>query len=126
MQFDFNFSSNEPLYLQVAKQIEEAIFMNGFSEGDQVPSTTEISRQFHINPATVLKGMNILVSEEIIEKHRGLGMFVKKNAQERIRMKRQNEFFDDYVSGMVVEAQKLKLTEKQLIEMIERGYEKNE
>ncbi|TDG80001.1 hypothetical protein C5L31_000608 [Secundilactobacillus malefermentans] len=114
------------MYLQVAKQIEEAIFMNGFSEGDQVPSTTEISRQFHINPATVLKGMNILVSEEIIEKHRGLGMFVKKNAQERIRMKRQNEFFDDYVSGMVVEAQKLKLTEKQLIEMIERGYEKNE
>lgn len=78
MQFNLDDNSQEPLYLQVARQLEDAIFLKGFDEGEQVPSTTEISKQFHINPATVLKGMNILVSEEIIEKHRGLGMFVTK------------------------------------------------
>ena len=57
----FNFNSTEPIYLQVANQLEEAIFTKAFLDGTQVPSTTEISKEFHINPATVLKGMNILV-----------------------------------------------------------------
>ncbi len=67
----FNFDSTEPLYLQVAEQIEEAIFLNSFEEGAQVPSTTEISKQFHINPATVLKGMNILVTAGFFRKKSG-------------------------------------------------------
>ena len=53
----FNFNSTEPIYLQVANQLEEAIFTKAFLDGTQVPSTTEISKEFHINPATVLKGM---------------------------------------------------------------------
>lgn len=64
----FNFNSTEPIYLQVADQIEEAIFTETFVEGEQIPSTTEISKEFHINPATVLKGMNILVDAQLIEK----------------------------------------------------------
>lgn len=52
----FNFNSTEPLYLQVENQIEEAIFMQVFRENEQIPSTTEISQNFHINPATILKG----------------------------------------------------------------------
>ncbi len=68
---EFNFNSTEPLYLQVAQQLEEAIFTGSFAEDQQVPSTTEISKQFHINPATVLKGMNLLVAKELIEKKTG-------------------------------------------------------
>src|SRR5699024_4893223 len=62
----FNFNSTEPIYLQVANQLEEAIFTKAFLDGTQVPSTTEISKEFHINPATVLKEMNILVKERIL------------------------------------------------------------
>lgn len=58
----FNFDSPEPIYLQVAEQLEEAIFTGIYRAGEQVPSTTEMSKEFHINPATALKGMNRLVA----------------------------------------------------------------
>jgi DNA-binding transcriptional regulator YhcF (GntR family) len=118
----FNFDSTEPLYLQVAEQIEEAIFLQSFQEGEQVPSTTEISKQFHINPATVLKGMNILVTAGFLEKKRGLGMFVTSGAPEKIREKRQTEFYHDYIVNLVNEAKKLTLTETAIIDMVKRGF----
>lgn len=123
MQFDF--SGQEPIYLQVANQIEEGIFTGAFKEETQVPSTTEMSREFHINPATVLKGMNILVTEKLVEKRRGLGMFVKKGAYQLILEKRQSAFFEDYVKKIVSEAKNLKLSEVELIKLIQRGFKTN-
>lgn len=118
----FNFNSTEPIYLQVADQIEEAIFTQTFAEGEQIPSTTEISKEFHINPATVLKGMNILVDAQLIEKRRGVGMFVIPGAQARIVEKRRDQFYTDYVKKLVSEAQKLHITQEELATLIERGF----
>lgn len=64
----FDFQSDIPLFQQVANQLEEEIFHEVYKEGDQVPSTTEISTGYQINPATVLKGMNLLVSEQVLGK----------------------------------------------------------
>ena len=121
----FDFDGNTPLYLQVAEQIEEAILTNGFKSGEQVPSTTEISREFHINPATVLKGMNILVNDEIIEKRRGLGMFVLEGARERITDKRRTQFYEDNIQPLINAARQIGLSEAVLAEMIKRGYADN-
>ncbi|AVK61004.1 GntR family transcriptional regulator [Lactobacillus sp. CBA3605] len=118
----FNFNSTEPIYLQVADQIEEAIFAQTFAEGEQIPSTTEISKEFHINPATVLKGMNILVDASLIEKRRGVGMFVIAGAQSRIVAKRRDQFYDDYIKNLVSEARKLHITKQELAQLIERGF----
>ena len=117
----FNFNSTEPIYLQVANQLEEAIFTKAFLDGTQVPSTTEISKEFHINPATVLKGMNILVNKDLLEKRRGLGMFVKKGAQQKIMEQRKESFYNDYVKSLLVEAGKLGITKQHLLDLIERG-----
>ena len=75
-----------------------------------------------INPHTVLKGMNLLVDEEIIYKKRGLGMFVKEGAVEKIRQKRQSQFYDQYVATLVNEAKKLQMSKEDIISLIERGY----
>ncbi|KIS04228.1 GntR family transcriptional regulator [Paucilactobacillus wasatchensis] len=120
---EFNFNSTEPLYQQVAEQLEEAIFTGSFTEDKQIPSTTEISKQFHINPATVLKGMNLLVAKELIEKRRGIGMFVKVGAVATIEQQRKESFYADYILNVVTEAQKLGLTEEKLVQLIERGYQ---
>ena len=48
----FDFQSDIPLFQQVANQLEEEIFHEIYKEGDQVPSTTEISTGYQINPAT--------------------------------------------------------------------------
>lgn len=119
MQFHFNEST--PLYQQIATQLEEMIFTGGFDEGSQIPSTTQLSQQHHINPATVLKGMNILVNEGLIEKHRGRGMFVRTGARQKIMEQRKESFYKDYVKSLLIEAHKLGINRQHLIELIERG-----
>lgn len=119
MQFHFNEST--PLYQQIASQLEEMIFTGGFDEGSQVPSTTQLSQQLHINPATVLKGMNILVDAGLIEKHRGRGMFIRTGAQQKIMEERKESFYKDYVKTLLVEAHKLGINKQHLVELIERG-----
>ena len=117
----FHFNESTPLYKQIASQLEEMIFTGGFDEGSQVPSTTQLSQQLHINPATVLKGMNILVDAGLIEKHRGRGMFVRKEARQKIMEERKESFYKDYVKTLLVEAHKLGINKQHLVELIERG-----
>lgn len=120
----FKFNDTDPIYLQVANQIEDAIFNGSFLEEEQIPSTTEISKNFHINPATVLKGMNILVNKSLIYKKRGLGMFVSKGAREIIIEHRKELFYDQFVTDFVREAKNLHISEANLLDLIKRGYNK--
>ena len=50
-------------------------------------------------------------------------MFVSKGAQEKIREKRQNAFYEAYILPLITEAKKLSLAEEQLVKLLERGYE---
>ena len=120
---EFNFSGEKPLFQQVADQIAEGIFNGAYLEGEQIPSTTEISKSYQINPATVLKGINLLVERKLIEKKRGIGMFVLPGAQERVRSARKEEFLNKEVLEVVAEAKKLGITAEQLKQLIERGYD---
>ena len=70
--------------------------------------------------------MNLLVAADLLEKRRGLGMFVKSGAQERVTQRRQDMFYKNYIVSLVQEAQKLGLTEEQLWQLIQRGWNKDE
>ncbi|MGN0604046.1 MAG: GntR family transcriptional regulator [Oscillospiraceae bacterium] len=110
----------------MAEWIEENILTGVFPEETQIPSTTEISAMYRINPATALKGVNILVDKGIIYKKRGLGMFVSSGAEQKIRGERKQEFFEKYVKALVSEAQKLQISKNEIITMIEKGCDSNE
>ena len=112
----------KPIFIQIAEQLEDSIFTGVFPEETKIPSTNEISALLSINPHTVLKGMNMLVDEEIIYKKRGLGMFVKEGAVEKIRQKRQSQFYEQYVAALINEAVKLQMSKEDIISLIERGY----
>ena len=119
-----NFEDERPIFLQIAQQMEDGILSGAFPEETQIPSTTEISVNYKINPATALKGINILVDSGIVYKKRGVGMFVSEGAVEVIREKRKEEFFDRYILRLAEEARKLSLTKKDVEDMIERGFTK--
>ena len=121
---NFNFDSDIALYQQVAEEISEGIFNSYYVEGTQIPSTTEISKNYKINPATILKGMNQLVEEKLIEKKRGLGMFVTIGAQQKVLNQRKDNFINKELLKVLDEAKKLNISQEQLIELVERGYEK--
>ncbi|MBS7578085.1 MULTISPECIES: GntR family transcriptional regulator [unclassified Enterococcus] len=120
---NFDETSHLPLFQQVAEQIEEAILSGAFKEGQQIPSTTEISKQFQINPATVLKGMNILVEKQVIEKKRGIGMFVKQGARQILQAEKREYFFNQEISQLIFEAKRLNISLEELVKQIERGYQ---
>lgn len=121
-----NFDGEKPIYIQMAEWIEENILTGVFPEETQIPSTTEISAMYRINPATALKGVNILVDKGIIYKKRGLGMFVSSGAEQKIRSERKEEFFEKYIKALVSEANKLQISKNEIITMIEKGCDNNE
>lgn len=123
MYLNINPNIEKPIFIQIADQLEDSIFTGVFPEETKIPSTNEIAALLNINPHTVLKGMNLLVDDEIIYKKRGLGMFVKEGAVEKIRQKRQGQFYEQFVEALIQEANKLQMTKEEIISLIERGYE---
>jgi len=121
---NIDFESDKPIFVQIAEWLEDAILSNAFEEESQIPSITEISVMCKINPATALKGINMLVDNEIVYKKRGLGMFVKEGAVKKLMKERKNMFYESYIEALLDEAKKLNLNKEDIIEMIERGYSK--
>lgn len=117
-----DYESDKPIFQQIAEGIEDAIILGAFPEEQQIPSVSDFSVMYTINPATALRGINVLVDAGIIYKKRGIGMFVKKGAVEVLLKKRRESFFSEYVSGLVEEAKRLGIGIQELVEMLERGY----
>ena len=117
-----NLTEEKPIFLQIAERLEDAVLSGAFPEESQLPSTTEISASYRINPATALKGISLLVEEGVAYKQRGIGMFVSKGARKLLGAKRRKAFFEDFVLPLISEAKKLGLTQEEILSMTERGY----
>lgn len=111
--------SSKPIYVQIAEWLETEILSETFSNDEKVYSQYQLAEIFTINPATAAKGLNILVEEGILYKKRGLGMFVATNAKERILQKRKSQTLKRLVEELVLEANRLNVSEVDLIEMIQ-------
>lgn len=119
------YPDNKPLFLQIKEKIEDQIVNDQLLEGEQIPSTTQLSSFYKINHITVLKGINLLVESGLIFKKRGVGMFVAEGAKEQLLRTRKNAFADDYVMPMVQEADKLGLSTEDLFEIITQVKERD-
>ena len=117
-----NLDQEKPIFIQIAEGIEDGILTGAFPEESQIPSITEFSVNYKINPATALKGINLLVDEAIIFKKRGVGMFVAQGAVSKLKKKRQDQIYDNYINKLVDEAKRLGITSDEIIAMIERGF----
>ena len=117
-------SQEKSIYIQISEMIENDILRDVLLEDERVPSTNELAKLYAINPATAAKGVNILVDAGILYKKRGIGMFVSNGAKETIRSKRKAQFYENYVSVIINEAKTLGITKDELIEGIEKNFEK--
>lgn len=114
------FDQDKPIYIQIREKIEDQIVNQQLKEGEQAPSTNQLVSFYKINHATVSKGVNQLVEEGILFKKRGIGMFVADGAREKLIQKRKDAFLDNYVVGLVQEAEKLGITTEELFELINK------
>lgn len=114
------FDQDKPIYLQIREKIEDQIVNQQLKEGEQAPSTNQLVSFYKINHATVSKGVNQLVEEGILFKKRGIGMFVAEGAREMLIQKRKDAFLDNYVVGLVQEAEKLGISNQELFDLIKK------
>ena len=109
-----------PIFRQIAVQLEDAIVDGSLPEESQAPSSNELATFHRINPATAAKGLNQLVTDGVLYKRRGVGMFVATGAREQLLKRRRSEFADLYVRPLMTEAQKLGISSRELTAMIDR------
>lgn len=112
------FTDDRPIFLQLADQLADDILRGRYQEGDAVPSTNDLASFFRINPATAGKALNQLVDRDILEKRRGIGMFVANGARARLRDHRETSFIAEYIRPLLAEADVLGLSDSDLTRLI--------
>lgn len=121
-----DFSGEKPIFLQIAEGLADAVLSGALQEGEQLPSITELSVQYTINPATALKGINLLVDQGVAYKKRGVGMFVSEGARAILQKKRQGEFSARFVAALVAEAKRLGVARQALLDMVALEFDSTE
>jgi len=114
-----NLGEDKSIYLQISEMIEDEILRDILREEEQVPSTTELSKFYKINPATAAKGINLLVDKDILYKKRGIGMFVQTGAKERIMEARKKTFKETYLKKIISEAELIGISRNDLKKLID-------
>lgn len=118
-----NLGEEKSIYLQISEMVEDEILRGILVEEEQVPSTTELSKFYKINPATAAKGINILVDKEILYKKRGIGMFVQIGAKAKIMEERRKNFYETFVKKIINEANLIGIDKEELKKMIDKSSE---
>ena len=119
-------SGEKPIFLQISENLEDAILSGALPEGEQLPSITELSVQYTINPATALKGINRLVDQGVAYNPRGVGMFGAPQARVILQKKRRGDFSTRFVAAMVAEAKRLDISRPELLQMVEQEFDSPE
>jgi GntR family transcriptional regulator len=109
-----------PLFAQIAGRLAEEIADGGLAEGERVPSSNEMATYYRINPATAAKGISMLADEGLLEKRRGIGMFVAAGARQRLLEQRRKQFAERHIEPMIAEASRLGMNADELAELIRK------
>jgi DNA-binding transcriptional regulator YhcF (GntR family) len=114
------------LFVQVAERLAGEIADGGLADGERVPSAKELAVFYRINPATAAKGINVLADDGLLEKRRGIGMFVAAGARRRLLARRRAEFAHRYVGPLLTEAARLGIAVDELFTLIKEAAHERE
>jgi GntR family transcriptional regulator len=113
---DREWNDNQPIYRQLRDRVVAMILDGVLKEGDPLPSVRTVAADYRLNPLTVLKGYQELVDEKLVEKRRGLGMFVKDGARNLLLKGERQKFLDEEWPRIVAMIQRLGLNTEELLD----------
>jgi len=111
-------NDREPIYLQIHDRLVAMILDGVLAEGAALPSVRALAAEAQINPITVSKGYQQLVDEGLVEKRRGMGMYVADGAQARLRQAERGRFLQQEWPQIAARIQRLGLSASDLIDAI--------
>jgi GntR family transcriptional regulator len=118
MQIKWN--DKEPIYRQLRDKLVELILEGVFQNGDALPSVRQVSSEHRINPITVSKAFQMLVDDDLVEKRRGVGMFVIEGAREQLIVDERERFIREDWPQIMARIERLGLDPVQLIDQSEK------
>jgi GntR family transcriptional regulator len=118
---DREWAADQPIYRQLRDMIVAMIVDGTLKEDDALPSVRQIAADYRVNPLTVLKCYQQLVEEGLVEKRRGVGMFVTKGAPAAALRHEREKFLREDWPRIVELMERLGLTPDQLLDKKSSG-----
>ena len=107
-------NDSQPIYRQLRDRGVHMILDGVLKEGDPLPSVRSVAVEFRVNPLTVLKAYQQLADEQLVEKRRGLGMFVKGGARDLLLRGERQKFLTEEWPRIAATIQRLGIKPKEL------------
>ena len=121
MLLEIDHHSGVPIYRQVITQIRQQIMTDGLQAGDQLETVRDLAARLNVNPMTISKAYSFLEAEGLVERKRGIGLFVvkvKKSQQTQIK----NKLLNNVISKAAITAIQLGVLENEAIESLKKYY----
>jgi GntR family transcriptional regulator len=112
---ELDWNDAQPIYRQLRDRVVAMMLDGELREGDPIPSVRQVAADLRVNPLTVLKSYQSLADEQLIEKRRGLGMFVRPGARELLLAYERERFLNTEWPRVVETIQRLGLDPKTLL-----------
>ena len=109
-------NDSQPIYRQLRDRVVALILDGVLKEGDSLPSVRNVAAEYRVNPLTVLKGYQQLVDEQLVEKRRGLGMFIRPGAHDLLLKAEREKFLAEQWPRVHATIQRLGLTAEELLD----------
>jgi len=115
VNMDREWNDSQPIYRQLRDRVVAMILDEVLKEGDPLPSVRTVAAEYRVNPLTVLKSYQQLVDEQLVEKRRGLGMFIVPGARTLLLQGERQKFLAEQWPRVYATIQRLGLTPQELL-----------
>ena len=120
-----DWKEDQPIYRQLRDRMAAAIIDGSLKEGEALPSVRTVAVDFQINPLTAPKAYQELVGEDLVEKRRGLGMFVIEGARRKLLQAEREHFLEQEWPAIVGRIKALGLIVQDLLKAANKNEEKS-
>ena len=108
-------NDNTPIYRQLKEKVIGMMLDGVLKAGDALPSVRQVAAEYQLNPITVSKAYQELVDDHLVEKRRGIGMYVTEGASEKLLASERDRFIREEWPAMVERIRRLGLDIEQLL-----------
>jgi GntR family transcriptional regulator len=109
MSMSITWNDNAPIYRQLRDRVVAMILDGVLKQGDALPSVRQVAADFQLNPITVSKAYQELVDEQLVEKRRGLGMYVSEGARAALLKSERERFLREEWPPLYARIQRMNL-----------------
>lgn len=108
-------NDNTPIYRQLKEKVIGMMLDGVLKAGDALPSVRQVAAEYQLNPITVSRAYQELVDEQLVEKRRGIGMYVTEGASEKLLASERERFMREEWPAMLERIRRLGLDLGQLL-----------